>query len=186
MIPRHRKCRSVPDRRRGLARQRSGDTDATPFSWRRILVPMKFSPELTILFDYAHKLAVRDAADVVLLHVVEPFSDLRDFGYGPVVWRRPNTFAMARAKSKLRGLARRRLGTSHDWSVLIRSGAICDEIVKASKEMNVGLIIMATDGLLPSEPMKLAGMAARVNSRAPCPVLVLKNPGSKRSANYDQ
>ncbi len=165
------------------ANKASNRKATSSFSWQRVLVPVEFSPISRGLLDYVRKLTAHDAADIIVLHVIEPFHDVRDFGYGPVVWSRPNAFALARAQAKLNALARRHLGPDRPWSIYVRSGLICEEILKASKEMRVGLIIMATDGLMNPRPMKLASMAARVHSRSSCPVLVLRNQLNERPPN---
>lgn len=183
MIPRFQKSRASLNRSPRVANKASNRKATSSFSWQRVLVPVEFSPISSALLDYACKLTGHDAADIIVLHVVEPFHDVRDFGYGPVVWSRPNAFAMASAQAKLNALARRHLGSDRPWNVCVRSGVICEEILKAAKEMRVGVIVMATDGLIPRNPMKLAGMAARVHSRSSCPVLVLRNQLDERPPN---
>jgi nucleotide-binding universal stress UspA family protein len=147
-----------------------------PWSWRRILVAIEFSPLSGRLLDYATRLMAREPTDVILLHVLEPICVTRDFGYGPVTWTRANSSAMAQAKAKLRRLAARRLGSGRAWSVCVRSGVTCDEIVKAAREMDIGLIIIGTEHVAPSLPGEASSVASRVGSRAHCPVLVLRNP----------
>jgi nucleotide-binding universal stress UspA family protein len=186
MTPRFRKCRAALIRAPLAASKTRRDIGATSLGWQRILVPVEFSRGSKSLLDCARKLALRDAAEIIVLHVLEPLHEVRDFGYGPVVRPLPNAFATTRAKARLRSLARRHLGAVCPWSVFVRSGVVCDEILKASEAMKVGLIIMSTDGLLPPNPVKLAGMAARVHSRSSCPVLVLRNPPHRKFAKYDQ
>lgn len=128
------------------------------------------------LLGYACELALEHAAKVDLLHVVEPIHDIRDFGYGAVKRTRPNAFAMARANVRLRALAGRYLEPVGSWRIAVRSGARCEEIVKAAEELNSGLIIVATHGHLPLRQIRAPGVAARVISRTPCPVLVVRTP----------
>lgn len=142
-------------------------------AWQRILVPVDFSRVSKSLLGYVCTLAMQHAAEVDLLHVVEPIHDIRDFGYGPVARKRPNTVALARANVRLRTLARRHLQPLLAWRAFVRSGTTCEEIVRFAQEMNTALIVVAVQGLLPLGQIKVSG---RIISHSPCPVLVLRTP----------
>jgi nucleotide-binding universal stress UspA family protein len=141
--------------------------------FRRILVPIDFSAESTRALKTAAKLAPKDNGKLLLVHVVGPIYDLRDYGYGPVQRRRPNEGMMRNAKQRLRALGRRYAGEKTEWGCAVLSGTAPRQILKAADEFNAELIVMPTRGLSHAPPTEVGSTAERVVRHAPFPVLVL-------------
>lgn len=145
----------------------------SPLAFRRIVVPIDFSAESTRALKIAAGLDQGDGGNLLLVHVVGPIYDLRDFGYGPVQRRRPNEGLMRHARQRLRALARRHVGEKRLWRCVVRSGTAPHQILKAAEEFRAELVIMPTRGLSHAPPTEVGSTAERVVRHAPCPVLVL-------------
>ena len=71
----------------------------------------------------------------------------------------------------------------------IRSGSPANEIIKAAKQLDAGLVVVAAGGRGLSDAVLVGSTAQRVQHYAPCPVLVVrpaprkprKKPAAKRS-----
>lgn len=67
-----------------------------------------------------------------------------------------------------------------DWSettrvrTRVRSGTPSSEIIRAAKVSNIGLIVLASGSRGLSESVLIGSTAQRVQSSAPCPVLVVR------------
>lgn len=142
-------------------------------AFHRILVPIDFSAESTRALKAVANLGSRDGQTLLLVHVVGPIYDLRDFGYGPVQQRRPNEGLMRQARQKLRALGRRHVGAKTDWRCAVRSGTAPKQILKAAEEFQADVVVMPTRGLSHAPPNEVGSTAERVVRHAPCPVLVL-------------
>jgi len=139
----------------------------------RILVPIDFSAESTRALKTVADLGSGDRQTLLLVHVVGPIYDLRDFGYGPIQQRRPNESLMRQARQKLRALGRRHVGAKTEWRCAVRSGTAPKQILKAAEEFRADLVVMPTRGLSHAPPNEVGSTAERVVRYAPCPVLVL-------------
>ena len=141
--------------------------------FRRILVPIDFSAESTRALKTATNLAAQDGGNLLLVHVVGPIYDLRDFGYGPVQRRLANEGRMRHARQRLRTLGRRHAGEQGEWRCVVLSGTAPRQILKAAEDFDAQLIVMPTRGLSHAPPTEVGSTAERVVRHAPCPVLVL-------------
>ena len=67
----------------------------------------------------------------------------------------------------------------------VRSGSPANEIIKAAKQYDAGLVVVAAGGRGISESVLVGSTAQRVQHYAPCPVLVVrprpKSPKGKKS-----
>ena len=63
----------------------------------------------------------------------------------------------------------------------IRSGSPANEIIKAAKQYDAGLVVVAAGGRGLSESVLLGSTAQRVQHYAPCPVLVVR-PRPRKAA----
>lgn len=149
-------------------------------AFRRILVPIDFSAESTRALKIAARLGQGDGGNLLLVHVVGPIYDLCDYGYGPVQRRRPNEGLMRHARQRLRALGRRHVGEKREWRCIVRSGTAPQQILKAAEEFHAELIVMPTRGLSHAPPTEVGSTAERVVRQAPCPVLVLPKPKSRK------
>lgn len=141
-----------------------------------ILVPIDFSTESTRALKSAAELAVRYAATVTLVHVVEPMFYIYDAGYGPVRRQRFDEGVMRHAQQRLNVLSRRHVGGDLGCDAVIKCGSAYEEIVKAAEEEKADLIVMPTRGFTQDESGEIGSTAERVVRHAPCPVLTLRKP----------
>jgi universal stress protein A len=163
-------------------RRKRADTGSRPraraaLSFSRILVPIDFSVESTRALKVAAALGPGDEGTLLLVHVVGPIYDFRDYGYGPVRRRRPNEGLMRHAKQRLQALGRRHVGEKREWRCVVRSGTAPGEILKAAEDFRAEVVIMPTRGLSHAPPTEVGSTAERVVRHAPCPVLVLPRRG---------
>jgi universal stress protein A len=180
-----------PLRQAGIERsRRMANVKATPRSpaemlgFGRILVPIDFSAESARALKMATHLLVGDGGNLLLVHVVGPIYDLRDYGYGPVQRRRPNEGLMRHARQRLRALGRRYAGEKREWRCVVLSGTAPSQILKAAEDFDAELVVMPTRGLSHAPPNEVGSTAERVVRHAPCPVLVLpkQTPRKRRKA----
>lgn len=64
----------------------------------------------------------------------------------------------------------------------IRSGSPAAEIIKAAKQYEAGLVVVAAGGRGLTDVILVGSTAQRVQQYAPCPVLVVRPPGRSRKA----
>lgn len=172
-------------RTRSLTARATGAKAARPaagsaLAFRRILVPIDFSAESTRALKIAANLAQDDGGNLLLVHVVGPIYDLRDYGYGPVQRRCPNEGLMRRARQRLQALGRRHVGEKREWRCMVRSGTAPSQILKAVEEFHAELVVMPTRGLSHAPPTEVGSTAERVVRHAPCPVLVLPKQAGRK------
>jgi universal stress protein A len=148
-------------------------TDSTLLNLKRILAPIDFSPASKKALDYAFRLGELFNSEITLLHVFEPleapdFPDIacassygvKEFASAEKNLRELITSSPANGASQL------------NWKV--RAGVAAHEIVEASKELDVDLIVMATHGYTGWKHFCIGSTAERVVRAAPCPVLVVR------------
>jgi nucleotide-binding universal stress UspA family protein len=63
----------------------------------------------------------------------------------------------------------------------LRSGSPANEIIKTAKQLNAGLVVVASGGRGISDTVLMGSTAQRVQAYAPCPVLVVR-PTPRKSA----
>ena len=146
----------------------------TGFALKRILVPIDFSPLSKKALQYALRFAEEFAAEVILLHVIEPEVPLAFDGFmipPPIVANKDS----ARCEDRLKHLASSMTvrGTNHIKSA-VRSGLAANEIGEAAKDCEVDLIVIGTHGYTGWKHFAIGSTAERVVRAAPCPVLVVR------------
>ncbi|QNN51508.1 universal stress protein [Nocardioides mesophilus] len=62
----------------------------------------------------------------------------------------------------------------------LRSGSPANEIIKAAKQLDAGLLVVAAGGRGITDTVRVGSTAQRVQHYAPCPVLVVRPPQRKR------
>ena len=66
----------------------------------------------------------------------------------------------------------------------LRSGSPANEIIKAARQLDAGLVVVAAGGRGVSEAVLMGSTAQRVQAYAPCPVLVVRPaPRPKRTGH---
>lgn len=140
---------------------------------KRILHPTDFSPASEPAFAYALESARRDAATLILAHVIEPISPIADESY--VTWRRQaQEAAEAAARLAFDGLLTCAKDAGVDARDLLLSGWPPEEIVNAAATQGVDVIVMGTHGRTGLRRLMLGSVAQQVVALAPCPVVTIR------------
>ena len=159
------------------ARNEPADADDDPIihaGLKRILVPVDFSPPSRRALRFAREWAARFGSEILLLHVVEPWSTFSAFGAGPVAPPLPPLDFHKQARAELEKLTREEFPDSVNVSMQLRDGAAYHEIAAAARELEADLIIIATHGHTGLAHALMGSTAERVVRHASCLVLTLR------------
>jgi len=138
--------------------------------FQRILCPVDFDGNSMEALQLARRLALRDEGKLYVLHVVPPTD--------PLVVSAPRLaqHREAEARTGLKRTSEEELkGVEHE--TLMRFGHPADEVVKAAKELNADLIVMATHGRHGISHLVLGSVAEKVVREATAPVLTVRMQG---------
>jgi universal stress protein A len=162
-------------RRRRRPRPRAADDADDPLihaRLKRILVPLDFSTPSKRAMRFAREWALRFAAEVYLLHVIDPTIAGGEFGGAPLGTVQRDL--AGKAKLALSQLAREEFPDSLSLKLRVRKGTASDEIAAAARESKADLVIIASHGYTGLKRVLLGSTAEAVARRAPCPVLILR------------
>jgi universal stress protein A len=137
-----------------------------PFSLKRILVPMDFSECSRKALLYAVPFAKQFNAELILLHVVEPYPAVPEL----------TTFEVETLNDGRRELeaACRAVSGEVPAHGELRNGLARLEIANAARELGIDLIVLSTHGRKGLSRMLLGSTAEMVVRHAPCPVLIVR------------
>ncbi len=144
--------------------------------FKRILVPVDFSPHSERAAALAAELAKTFGASLTVLHVYSiPTYPLPE-GY---IIASPETVAelMTKISSALKEVKTRVLarGAPHVESLLVEGSAFA-EIVRTAREKQHDLIVMGTHGRTGLKHALMGSVAEKVVRKAHCPVLTVRDP----------
>jgi nucleotide-binding universal stress UspA family protein len=139
---------------------------------RRFLVATDLSPAAEAALDFALDLAERSDGYVVLLHVCRP-----PHHWGPAAL----SHEVSRALDEARVAAGEAIGKIVDAKrsrgvhidVAIQSGEPWQRIAATARELDVDMVVMATDASGDAREPRLGGVTKRVVRAASCPVLTV-------------
>jgi universal stress protein A len=140
---------------------------------KKILVPVDFSDTSKKAFQYALRFAEQFDCEITLIHVVEPISPIVSAPLAVEVFAQPEDDTIA-AKAELAALAVSSRNGQNSITSAVRIGHAPNEIIKAAKDLDVDLIIIATHGYTSWRHLCIGSTAERVVRTAPCPVLVVR------------
>ncbi len=92
----------------------------------------------------------------------------------PVDFSSPSKKALAYAQAFARKFGAAMAEALSGCQTTVRSGKAFDEIVKAAKELDADLILLATHGYTGLDHTLLGSTAEKVVRHAPCPVLIVR------------
>jgi nucleotide-binding universal stress UspA family protein len=140
---------------------------------KKILVPTDFSETSKKAVQYALRFAEQFGCEIALLYVVEPVPPLVGAPLGVEAFTEEDEFSMA--EKDLAALAAESHNNGgHLVTSSVRVGHVPNEIMKAAKELDADLIVIATHGYTSWRHMCIGSTAERVVRTAPCPVLVVR------------
>ena len=151
-----------------------------PLRLTRILVTTDFSEESKTALPYAAALADRLRSEVVLLNVLEP--PPRFAGLESVMLLQSGDATMGRLYAGLDALAGRAFRNKSRVETHVRTGKPYREIIKAARDLEASLLVMATHGYGGLKHAFLGSTTERVVRHAPCPVLAVRG-GTGNSAS---
>lgn len=142
---------------------------------KQILVPTDLGPMSDVALEYAVELARPFGASVRLVHVFEP--PTLDLPEGMIAGTADATGRILKsAEATLESAIELRRGRGVAITSSIREGKAWRQIVAAARELDEGLIVMATHGRKGLERALLGSVAEKVVRMAPCPVLTIPGP----------
>ena len=146
----------------------------TPY--KRLLVPVDFSPVSLEALATARELAKTTGASLHLFHSVDDVA-WRYLGYPLEALGQVQTAVTDSANEQLRELAiqEQREGLTVE-STLAVSTRPASAIVEFAREHAIDLIVMGTHGRGAMLRMMLGSVAEHVVRTAPCPVMVVRDP----------
>ncbi len=140
---------------------------------RSILVPVEFDDGSRAALELAKDVARRERAELILLHVVP----LREAAFSEQHYCAVEQAAGAEAwverdaKQRLTSQAREVLDGDIAYRMITRVGDPTSEILRAAKELDVDLVVMATHGRKGVWRVALGSVAEKVVRGSTCPVL---------------
>ncbi len=146
----------------------------TPFTARRVLVPVDFSMLSRHALAYAGMLAEQFDARLSVLYVVEPPS-FPEWGYAHLVIKERRLMATARQKLK-EFCQQQDFDSKRIEETSVVPGFAPETIVDTAKREGADLIVMGTHGRSGLKHVLLGSVAERVARLAACPVLCLRQP----------
>ncbi|RPJ07463.1 MAG: universal stress protein [Deltaproteobacteria bacterium] len=137
----------------------------------QIVAPVDLDEHSGKVISYAANMAEKLAAELTVLHIVEPIRAMGDMILGSTTIETFNAKRYSQSKELLSTLV---AGCSGCRAELI-VGEIVEEIVNFAEKREADLIIIGTHGSKGIEKLLLGSVAERVVKIAPCPTLVM-NP----------
>jgi nucleotide-binding universal stress UspA family protein len=142
--------------------------------FERILFPTDFSDHARHAQEYAVSLAREYGAELLVIHVVQLYSYVVDFGMDS---SRQFETVTDTLKKLLDGLLDELAAEPFQVSGRLEHGDPLGEIVRVAREESCDLIVMGTHGRGALEHVLLGSVAEKVVRKAPCPVLSVRLPG---------
>lgn len=142
--------------------------------FERILFPTDFSDHAAYAQRFAQSLAKQYGADLHIIHVVQLYTYVVDFGMDSTVQYQS---VQASLQQLLDDLLDELAGEPYSVSGELIQGDPVKEIVRVAREDNSDLIVLGTHGRSALEHVLLGSVAEKVVRKAPCPVLSVRMPG---------
>jgi len=175
MIPMAKK-RALP--KKLLRTKKHAVPGLTHLGIRRILVPIDFSEHSKNALKYAIPYAIQFGARLDLLYVVEPTIYPADFSFGQVGFPNIEEELRKRGNEELASLVKNEIKDRVAAEATVRTGKPFYEINEYARENKIDLIIIATHGHTGVEHILFGSTVEKVVRKAPCPVLVVRQPES--------
>ena len=152
----------------------------TEFKINRIAVPTDFSETANMAINHAVDIAKRFNAELFLIHVLEKGAYQGIFSPS----KKTEYVELEHAQQKLQEDAHKlEQETGLNVSQTVVSGRIYEQIVAASNEANVDLLVMGTHGSSGWEEFFIGSNAFKVVTQSACPVLSIQANATKTELN---
>ena len=144
----------------------------SPFTLKRILVPIDFSDCSMKALQYALPLAKEHQAAITLLYVVPPAYGAGE--YGGIDCAQLEAGMREGGEKELAKLAVDEVRGAVATDTLVRVGSPRREIIETARSLPADLIVISTHGRTGLKHVCLGSVAEHVVQRAPCPVFVVR------------
>lgn len=142
---------------------------------RRILHPSDFSRASSKAFAMAVEMAKANRAELLIVHVLAPAVPLVGDGYvTPKVYEDLEASARAWGRKRLDQLLAKARKARARAKGLLLEGVPHEQIVRAAKSREAGLIVIGTHGRTGLVRFVLGSVAGRVVAMASCPVMTVR------------
>ncbi|MDP2132194.1 MAG: universal stress protein [Sulfuritalea sp.] len=145
-------------------------------AYRRLLIPVDFSPVSVRAIEFARRLA--PGADLFLLHAYEaPFEGKLAFaGVEDNVMQRYRAAAREDALHRIRHLADMAGLSAKDYAPLVIHGGAAQQAIVQEQELDCDLVVMGKHGRHVTEELLLGSVTKHVLAESQCDVLVVGDP----------
>ena len=145
------------------------------FNLRKIVAPVDFSTRSSRALECARAFARQFAAEILLVHVVEPTVIPDNFGIVPPAYEEVGDALMKAAKERLTKLADDLSGELAKVKWEVCTGRPAWEIVRVAEEGGADLIIITTHGYTGLKHVLMGSTAELIVRHAKCPVLTIRS-----------
>jgi nucleotide-binding universal stress UspA family protein len=148
--------------------------------FKHIVTTTDLSPESFAAVSYAGHLAKSEGAKLTVVHVPHSTSLAYTDFVPPIDMMNIDTAIEDAARAELESWCRTHLRTVPRLAIILRGGVTHEVICDVAAEVGASVIVMATHGRKGLGHIVLGSVTERVLRDAPCPVLVVKPPQTRR------
>lgn len=145
---------------------------------KKILCPVDFSDCSKQAFPYAKMLAESLGAEVMLLHVFEPYVLPLEYGLAPIPFFEIEAEAKRNSQTQLDQIAKEDFSGVKVTS-LIGAGRSSDVILQTVKTHEADMIVLSTHGRTGLSHAFMGSTAEKVVRTANCPVLTVRSQAKR-------
>lgn len=145
-------------------------------TYKKILVPIDFSDFSKNAFKYSLSFAKQHNAAITLVYVMEPVFYPPDLSLGQITLPAVDLDMEGKSREELEKVADLARNEGVSASTIIKMGKPFAEIIDTAREEDSDLIIISTHGHSGMEQILFGSTADKVVRKAPCPVLVIRDP----------
>ncbi|MCK6604430.1 MAG: universal stress protein [Ignavibacteriaceae bacterium] len=145
-------------------------------TYKKILVPIDFSDFSKNAFKYSLSFAKQHNAAITLVYVMEPVFYPPDLSLGQITLPAVDLDMEGKAREELEKVADLARNEGVAAATIIKMGKPFVEIIDTAREEDSDLIIISTHGHSGMEQILFGSTADKVVRKAPCPVLVIRDP----------
>jgi nucleotide-binding universal stress UspA family protein len=149
----------------------------------KVLIPVDFSETSLLAIKHGAFLAQITKGDLYLIHVISKHYERYTIVDEPVHMDNPTKLETI-VNTKLNEVANDiRKSYGINANVIVSYGNATREIIKASKENNIDIIVMGTHGYSPLEELVIGSNALKVLTKGACPVMTMSEKANKFGYN---
>ncbi len=146
-------------------------------SLKKILCPIDHSDCSKEALKYAVSFAMKDEAKLYLLHII----DIRSFSEGLDAMSKqiPDEETLEQLRTKLLDCIPEEIRDEMDVEAIVIQGIPFAEIISTAREKEIDMIVIGSHGRTGIAHMMLGSVSEKVVRKAPCPVLIVRQPNQK-------